>query len=61
MKTLELNQMESINAAEASGRGCLIAGAGALVTAIGGFFAPPVWGATAAIVSGAALAGCFDE
>ncbi len=61
MKTLELNQMESINAAQASGRGCLIAGGIATAAFIGGFLFPPAFVGAAAITASAGLAGCFDE
>jgi len=48
MKTLELNQMENyLGGTEPTD--CFVRGVGITLTAIGGFFFPPLWGATAAI------------
>jgi len=48
MKTLDLNQMETFVGGEEDGN-CFVRGMGMTITAIGGFFFPPLWGATAAI------------
>lgn len=59
MKTLGLNQMETIDVS-ASGRGCMIAGGVAFGLAIAGFFFAPAWVGAASIVGGGAMSGCFD-
>lgn len=47
MKTLQLQEMEKFIAG--SETDCFVRGVGITVTAIGGFFFAPLWGATAAI------------
>jgi hypothetical protein len=41
------------------GRTCMILGGLVLGSVLGGFFAPPLWGAAATMTGAAAIYGCF--
>lgn len=58
MKTLNFYQIENVYAG--NGRTCMILGGLALAGAIGGFFAPPLWGGALAVTGQAAVYGCFN-
>jgi len=47
MKTLELKQMENVQGGNAD---CFVRGVGITLTAIGGLFFAPLWGATAGLI-----------
>ncbi len=59
MKKLSFNQMEAINGG-GEGRRCMILGGLTLGSIIGGFIAPPFWGAAVAMAGLATVNGCFD-
>jgi hypothetical protein len=59
MKTLEFNQSIEVTGGGPE-RTCTIAGGLVVLGIIGGFWAPPLWGAALSITGGAAFYGCFN-